>query len=78
MSECFTYSLPTNFYSHLFQYIQQNSSKDVCYALSKCKYDFDDVGLAYYAGLKGDNWDKHAIDFSFEGSKKYIIILKKI
>ncbi len=77
MSECFTYSLPTNFYSHLFQYIQQNSSKDVCYALSKCKYDFDDVGLAYYAGLKGDNWDKHAIDFSFEGSKKYIIILKK-
>ena len=30
--------------------------------------DYEDLGLAYYAGMKGDNWDKKALDFTVEGS----------
>ena len=41
-----------------------------------CTYDYEDLGLAYYAGMKGDNWDKDALDFTIEGSPCDIALLK--
>lgn len=46
-------------------------------AFQRCEYDHEDVGLAYYAGLIGDNWNKKAVDFTLEGLPDDITILKK-
>lgn len=74
----FTYTTPDNFSKRVFQYLQQNNS-ELAAAFSKCTYEYDDVGLAYYAGLKtGNNWDKHALDFTIEGSQNDIEMLQKI
>lgn len=72
----FTYELPNNFNSSLIQFLQQNRSTDVAQAFQRCKYEYQDLGLAYYAGLRGDTWDKKAVDFTFEGSEKDISLLK--
>lgn len=73
----FTYSLPTNFDSRIYQlFKQQYNNDDLANAFKHCKYEYDDVGLAYYAGLRGDNWNKNAIDLTIEGSQKNISLLK--
>lgn len=73
----FTYELPNNFDKRTQQYLQQMNAFDVANAFMNCKYEYDDVGLAYYAGLKGDNWNKHAIDITFEGPSKSINCLSE-
>ena len=72
----FTYELPSNFNNTLIQFLRQNRRDDVAQAFQRSKYGYDDVGLAYYAGLRGDNWNKRAVDFTFEGSEKDINLLK--
>lgn len=73
----FTYSLPTNFDSRIHQLFQQQYNNDgLANAFKHCKYEYEDIGLAYYAGLRGDNWNKNAIDFTIEGSQKNISLLK--
>lgn len=73
----FTYSLPANFDSRIHQlFKQQYNNDDLANAFKHCKYEYDDVGLAYYAGLRGDNWNKNAIDLTIEGSQKNISLLK--
>lgn len=72
----FTYELPNNFKNIVIQLLQQKGKKKVADAFQRCKYDLEDVGLAYYAGLKGDNWNKHAVDFTFEGLMEDITLLK--
>lgn len=47
-------------------------------AFQRCEYEYEDVGLAYYAGLKGDNWNKRAVDFTVEGLKADISLLKSV
>lgn len=54
----FTYELPSNFNNTLIQFLRQNRREDVAQAFQRSKYEYDDVGLAYYAGLRGDNWNK--------------------
>ncbi len=73
----FTYELPNNFNSSLIQFLQQNRSTDVAQAFQRCKYEYQDLGLAYYAGLRGDTWDKKAVDFTFEGSEKILVYLNQ-
>lgn len=68
----FTYELPGNFDKRVRQFLKQKQANDEAVEYAKCKYEYDDVGLAFYAGLKGDNWDKHAIDITFEGPSKSI------
>ena len=58
----------------MIQFLQQNRSTDVAQAFQRCKYEYQDLGLAYYAGLRGDTWDKKAVDFTFEGSEKDMIL----
>lgn len=72
----FTYEVPDNFKKNLVRFLQQNGSSNIAQVLRHCKIEYEDKGLAYYAGLKGDNWDKKALDFTFEGSKSNIDFLK--
>ena len=72
----FTYELPKNFDKRVIQLLQQSGAIKIAEAFQRCIYEYEDVGLAYYAGLKGDNWDKHAIDFTFEGRESDITLLK--
>lgn len=75
----FTYEIPDNFKSRVIQYTQQQvGGAVIAKAFQACSYDYDDQGLAYYAGIKkGDNWNKHALDFTFEGPEKEIELLKR-
>lgn len=73
----FTYELPTNFSSIVIQLLRQKQHNDMAHAFQQCKFEYDDKGLAYYAGMRGDNWDKRALDFTFEGSEKNIELLTK-
>jgi len=72
----FTYELPKNFHRRVVQFLQQPGMHNIADAFQRCKYEHDDVGLAFYAGLKGDNWNKKALDFNFEGLGDDISLLK--
>lgn len=72
----FTYEIPDNFKKRVIQYLQQMSNDNVVNAFIRCEYEYEKVDLAFYAGLKGDNWDKYALDFSIEGAKDDISVLK--
>lgn len=72
----FTYVLPKNFSRRVVQYLEQLESPNVAKAFQNCTYDYEDLGLAYYVGMKGDNWDKKALDFTVEGSPRDIALLK--
>lgn len=72
----FTYEVPNNFDKRVVQFLQQFGKGNVVEAFHRCKYEYDDVGLAYYAGLRGDNWNKRALDFTFEGRKNDVTILQ--
>ena len=60
----FTYTLPENFDKRVIQYLQQAGKGVVGNSFLNCKYDYENQGLAYYAGLKGNNWNKNALDFT--------------
>ncbi len=72
----FTYELPENYNKRAIQFLQQLGRGNVAESYRRCTYEYEDVGLAYYAGLKGDNWDKHAVDFTFEGPEADIALLQ--
>ncbi len=77
MSEVdFTYKISEDFNKRVIQYLLQLGNKQLAEAFQFCKYEYEDVGFAYYAGLRGDNWNKKALDFTFEGTAKNISILK--
>ena len=72
----FTYELPNNFNRRVIQFLQQSGKCNIADAFQRCKYEYNDVGLAYYAGLRGDNWNKKALDFNVEGLEADISLLK--
>ena len=72
----FSYELPENFQEQLIRHCQLNECSDIAQRLKRCTLDYEDVGLAYYAGLKGDNWDKKALDFTIGGSENDTSYLK--
>lgn len=73
----FTYALPNDFDNRVYQLLQQlYKSDELANAFANCKYEYEDLGLAYYAGLKGDNWNKNAIDMTIEGPKSAILVLE--
>ena len=71
----FTYSVPANFNKRVVQFLQQFGKAHVAQAFQRCEYEYEDLGLAYYAGMKGDNWNKNALDFTFEGAESDIALL---
>lgn len=73
----FTYALPNDFGKRVCQLIQQlHGNNELANAFADCKYEYEDLGFAYYAGLKGDNWNKNAIDMTIEGPQGAILVLK--
>lgn len=72
----FTYRIPDNFNRRVVQFLEQLGRINIAEAFHRCEYEYDDVGLAFYAGLKGDNWNKKALDFTFEGAKDDISLLQ--
>lgn len=74
----FTYELPESFNKRVVQFLQQLGNNKSVEAFQRCESEYEDVGLAYYAGLKGDNWDKRAVDFTIDGLKADISLLKSV
>lgn len=73
----FTYLIPDNFDRRTFQYLQQKN-RELAATFARCTYEYEDVGFAYHAGLrKRDSWNKHALDFTIEGSQNDIEILQQ-
>ena len=72
----FTYRLPESFDRRVSQFLEQFGNINVAEAFQRCKYEYDDIGLAYYVGMRGDNWNKKALDFTFEGAKEDITLLQ--
>ena len=72
----FTYEIPQNFTTRIFQFLQQKGRIDLSTAFQQSKYEYEDVGNAYYAGLRGDNWNMNALDFTIEGTAHNIKLLE--
>ena len=62
----------------IMQFLQQlGQNETACVqAFQRCHYEYQDIGFAYYAGIKGDNQNKRAIDFTVEGNIADITMLK--
>ena len=50
----YSYTLPDNFKKRTYQFLQQLSNDAVAKAFNNCVYEYEDVGLAYNAGLRGE------------------------
>ncbi len=74
----FTYTVPSNFKSNASRLIgHQYHLPEVASALESCRLDHEDIGNAYYAGIRGNNWNMNALDFTIEGSERNIGILEE-
>ena len=73
----FTYELPNNFNSSLIQFLQQNRSTDVAQAFQRCKYEYQDLGLAYYAGLEEILGTKKRLTLLLRVQKKILVYLNQ-
>ena len=73
----FTYEIPADLANRITQLLQQKpNGRQMVEAFKNCSYEYEDLGLAYYAGVKGDNWNKKALDFTIEGSERCINLLR--
>lgn len=73
----YSYEFPPDFKKRVLQLLRQSSyNTRLLVAFQNCQFEYEDLGFAYYAGLKGDNWNKRALDFTFEGRKTDIDILR--
>ena len=72
----FTYEIPDDITNQVIRFLQMNGEDALAKALISCRIEYEDLGLAYYAGMKGDNWNKKALDITIEGPEKQIDILK--
>lgn len=74
----FSYEMPENFDSRLQQLLRQlYNNSDLANAFGRCTNEWNDEGLAFYAGMRGDNWNQRALDFIIEGNKDDIETIKK-
>lgn len=74
----YSYQIPNNFKQRVGQYLrQQTLSSEAASALKWCTYEYDELGNAYYAGMKNTPWNSNALDFSFIGPKESVAILEK-
>ena len=60
----YTYIVPKNLQQQLIATLRVNGQHELSALLHAATFEYNDVGLAYYAGMKGDTWDKHALDCS--------------
>lgn len=73
----FTYIFPDDFKQKLVTYSSQKCPKLTSEALMKCEFEYVDVGNAYEHGMKGDNWDKHAVDLEITCDTENLNIIRR-
>lgn len=72
----YSYNLPVDFENRVERILRQTSSSKVSDAFKACSYEYENVGLAYYAGLRGDNWNMQTLDLTVEGPSCCIKVLE--
>ena len=72
----FTYKLPDNLQQGIIRFLDLNGCKELASLLQKCTLYYEELGYAYYAGMRGDNWNKRALDFTVEGTEDNIDKIK--
>lgn len=74
----YSFSIPDDFERRVRQILQQLSGNSgLTKAFESCTYEYENLGNAYYAGIRGDNWNMEALDFTIEGPKECIDIIEK-
>ena len=73
----YTYVVPSNIQQQLMATLRVNGLNWLSELLINARLSFNDLGLALYAGLKGDVWDKHALDCSVYVPEKDVADLQK-
>ena len=74
----YTYDVPIAIQQQLVAVLRSNGQIQLSEMISVARLDFDDVGLAYYAGLRGDNWDKHALDCNIYVAEKHMSDIQRM
>lgn len=74
----FSHEVPEDFDSRIRQLLDYHYQYDyLAEAFNHCSYELDNLGNAYQnAGMRGDNWNKDALDVTFEGPEPYISTIK--
>lgn len=72
----FTYEIPANLSQEFTHFLDLNGRNELAQLLKGCKLYYEDLGYAYYAGMRGDNWNKKALDFTIEGTENTIYKIK--
>lgn len=75
----YTYKVPSSFGQRLRQYVKQQMPNDnsLIDALSLCEFEHENIGNAYYAGLRNTPWNSQAVDITFIGPNHSISIMEK-
>lgn len=72
----FSYNIPDNFQQGIVKFLDINRNKELAQLLNNCTICYEDLGYAYHAGMRGDNWNKRALDFTIEGRESCINKIK--
>lgn len=72
----FTYELPKNFDNRVKQYLAQSGGAGISDVFRRCHYEYEVLDYAYYEGIRGDNWNKKAVNFTIEGTADNITLLQ--
>ena len=72
----FTYEIPSDFKQGLSRFIIKNGQSDIAQTIFKCDVRYNILGYAYYEGIKGNNWNKKAVNFTVVGDEHSISVLK--
>ena len=73
----YTYVIPANLKPKLLAALKVNGLAELANILTPAVLEYHDLSLAYYAGLKGDVWDKHAVDCTITVCEKDVDRVKR-
>ncbi len=74
----FTYELPENFQKSFVHFLDINGNKNLAHLIMKSNIEYSNLGYAHYAGVRGDVWDKYALDFTIESDENTISKMKSL
>lgn len=75
----YSYQVPDGFDRRVEQYLVAIApNTKVLTDLRRCHYDFEDLGNAYYAGIRPSPWDSNAIDVTLLGPSASIDRLREM
>lgn len=75
----YSYQVPDGFDRRVEQYLVAIApNTKVLTDLRRCHYDFEDLGNAYYAGIRPSPWDSNAVDVTLLGPSASIDRLREM